>query len=140
LLRGYPPTSLTHCPAGAPPPFKQGQNRPHISSIKPFLQYSFRIRGGYFETCKGQVHDTIYQSKLIGVRGNHPAYPCYKPVELQVSQQDYAWVFNADGPSKSLGEAVIEGRYTVLEDMCEQVSSMQQDAGLFYSQYPKTPI
>jgi hypothetical protein len=122
------------CPSAQPvqPPFSQRQKRPHFSCIKHAGTWSYRIKEGYFETWRGLVHDIIYLSKLIGVRGNHPGYPSYRPVELQISQQDFAWVFKAEAPSQSLVEAVMGGRYDVLEEMCEQVSSMQQDAGLFY--------
>ena len=55
------------CPTAQPvqPPFSQRQKRPHISSVRPFTHYSYRISGSYFKAWGGPVHNIIYQSKLI---------------------------------------------------------------------------
>ena len=76
------------CPTAQPvqPPFSQRETKPHYSSISPYTSYSYRISGSYFEAWRGPVNNIIYQSKLIGIRGNHPTYPFYQPVELQISQ------------------------------------------------------
>ena len=76
------------CPTAQPvqPPFSQREKHPHYLSVRPYTSYSYRISGSYFDAWRGPVNNIIYQSKLIGIRGNHPTYPFYQPVELQISQ------------------------------------------------------
>ena len=97
LLRRLCPTAPLVKPA-----FKQGVFRPHYLSVLPFENWSFRVRGRYYDEWRGQVDNIHYQSKLIGLRGNVPTYKHYLQGEIQITDDAVAFVFHSPGTIKPL--------------------------------------
>jgi hypothetical protein len=97
LLRRLNPTAPLVQPA-----FKQGTFRPHYLSVSPWENWSFRVRCRYYDDWRGPVDNIHYQSKLIGLRGNLPTYNHYLPGEIQITDDDVAFVFNSPGTIKPL--------------------------------------
>lgn len=60
------------------------------------------MRCHYYDEWRGPVDNILYQSKLIGLRGQLPHYSFYKPASLQRSDTAVSFVFENAGPIKRL--------------------------------------
>jgi hypothetical protein len=114
------------------PPSVAGQYIPFLHSDAPYLEYAFRCKSTWYDAVEWPVHDIVYQAKLIALRGNCKKYPGYLPGTLQRSPPEYAWPFELAGPCKPLVQAVMDGDFTVLVRMREQLQTIFASTGVFY--------
>ena len=56
----------------------------------------------YYDEWRGPVDNIVYQSKLIGLRGNLPDYDFYKPAQLQRTGTAVSFLFETPGAIKRL--------------------------------------